>query len=121
MDLGVAEKQKDRARLVFERSADHAGFFERGRDRLVMPGVHTGPDSAKTKDRLSGGGGGNDGNGGGAKPPDVDPIIAGLLARLPKAGSVWPEPERDLWLQLLKGSFQLIYRDKPKDDDQSEG
>ena len=113
VDLGVAEKQKDRARLVFERSAEQAGFFEHGRDRLVLPGVHAGSEPAIPNDRL--GGGGNDG-GGRVPPPDIDPIITGLLARLPKAGAVWPEPERDLWLQLLKGSFQLIYKDRATDD-----
>lgn len=50
------------------------------------------------------------GNGGG-DPPPIDPIIAGLLARLPKSGDVWPVAERKLWLQLLEGSFQLIYKD----------
>jgi len=30
-----------------------------------------------------------------------DPIIRGLLARLPKSGAVWPEAERKLWLDLL--------------------
>lgn len=40
--LGVAEKQKDRARQVFERSADQAGYFEHGRNRLVMPGIAAG-------------------------------------------------------------------------------
>jgi hypothetical protein len=45
-------------------------------------------------------------------PPDIDPIIRGLLMRLPKSGSVWPEDERKLWLQLLEGSFKLIYNDK---------
>jgi hypothetical protein len=113
VELGVAEKQKDRARLVFERSAEQAGFFEHGKDRLVMPGVRSG--SSKQSERLGGSGGGGGGDGG-SVTPDVDPIITGLLARLPKAGAVWPEPERDLWLQLLKGSFQLIYRDKPEED-----
>lgn len=119
MDLGVAEKQKDRARLVFERSAEQAGFFEHGRDRLVMPGLRSGSETTKTNEHRPGGGGGggnNGGDGGGAITPDVDPIITGLLARLPKAGAVWPEAERDLWLQLLKGSFQLIYKDKPTDN-----
>ena len=42
----------------------------------------------------------------------VASIIKGLLARLPKSGDVWPEADRVLWLELLKGSFKLIYRDK---------
>jgi hypothetical protein len=27
------------------------------------------------------------------------------------SGNVWPEAERKLWLQLLEGSFKLIYKD----------
>jgi hypothetical protein len=38
------------------------------------------------------------GDGGGGKPPPIDPIIEGLLKRLPKTGDVWPEPDRKLWL-----------------------
>jgi hypothetical protein len=45
--------------------------------------------------------------------PEIDPIIRGLLARLPKSGEAWPESERKLWLELLEGSFKLIYKDKP--------
>lgn len=43
---------------------------------------------------------------------DLDPIIQGLQVRLPVSGSVWPEEERKLWLNLLEGSFKLIYKDK---------
>ena len=116
--LGVAPKMKDRARRVLERSAEQAGFFEQGRNRLVRPGVavredqpSAGPaepsNAPETENRFAGSGGGG-GNGSG---PEVDPIIRGLLARLPKSGDVWPEQERKLWLQLLEGSFKLIYKD----------
>jgi hypothetical protein len=37
--LGVSDKVKDRARQTFERSAEQAGFFAHGRNRLVMPGI----------------------------------------------------------------------------------
>jgi hypothetical protein len=40
------------------------------------------------------------------------PIIAGLLKRLPKAGDAQPKVQRKLWLQLLEGSFGVIYQDK---------
>ena len=50
------------------------------------------------------------GDGGDRFPPDLDPIIAGLLQRLPKSGSVWPEAERKRWLDLLSGCFWLIYK-----------
>jgi hypothetical protein len=54
---------------------------------------------------------------GGGEPPAIDPIIQGLLSGLPKSGEVWPEAERKLWLDLLAGSFKLIYKDKPDMND----
>jgi hypothetical protein len=117
--LGVAEKQKERARQVLERSAEQAGFFAHGRDRLVMPGIAAAPDVPPTppagdtgngKENEEGKPGGGSGGGDGERP--VDPIIKGLLARLPPTGHVWPDADRKLWLQLLEGSFKLIYKDK---------
>ncbi len=112
--MGVSDKVKDRARQTFERSAEQAGYFEHGRNRLVMPAVLTSKAApepvAAEEDRPSNGGGG----GGGGPPPGVDPIIQGLLARLPPSGQVWPKVERQLWLQLLEGSFGLIYKDSEK-------
>ena len=35
--MGVAPKQKSRARQILERSAEQAGFFEHGKGRLVRP------------------------------------------------------------------------------------
>lgn len=105
--LGVSDKIKDRARQTFERSAEQAGYFEHGKNRLVMPAVSTArevPEPVAEETR-------NGGNSGGGPPSGVDPIIQGLLARLPQSGEVWPETERNLWLELLKGSFKLIYRD----------
>ena len=110
--LGVAQKQTERARQVFQRSAEVAGFFEMDRSRLIMPtgtGEAAPPEEkkeAKPEDGVSGG------NGGGKFPPEIDPIIKGLLARLPKSGDVWPKAERKLWIQLLEGSFELIYKDE---------
>lgn len=116
--LGVAEKQTGRARQVFERSAEQANFFEHGKNRLVMPAVAlreppaTPQDDTKNKNGGGGGEGGGGSGDGGYVPPDVDPIIEGLLKRLPKSGAEWPEADRKLWLQLLEGSFKLIYKDK---------
>jgi hypothetical protein len=106
---GVAEKQTSRARQAFERSADVAGFYESGRNRLVIPAAASfkGEDS-EPKEREGGGGG----NGGGQPPPPkLDPIIKGLIDRLPPSGDVWPSAERELWLTILKSSFQLVYKD----------
>ena len=43
----------------------------------------------------------------------IDPIIEGLLIRLPAPGSNWPEAARKMWLSLLENSFGLIYKDAP--------
>jgi hypothetical protein len=105
--LGVAEKQKGRARQVFERSADQAGFFEHGRNRLVMPGVvlrsDKAPEPDKTKEGTEGGGAGNGGNGG-----QIDPVVKALIDKLPKKAP-WPLDERVMWLQMLSMAFQLAY------------
>jgi hypothetical protein len=108
--LGVSPKQKERARQTFMKSAQYAGFIDASSGRFVKPGIaakeeitHHNVDDGKKRGR--GGGGGNE------NPPDIDPIIEGLLKRLPKSGDTWPEAERKLWLQLLEGSFKLIYKD----------
>jgi hypothetical protein len=101
--LGVAEKQKDRARQVFERSAEQAGFFEHGRNRLVAPGIAPREPPPLGLEPGSGGGGGNE-------PPKIDPVIRSLIEKLPPPGTVWPEKDRALWLQLLEGSFRLVYK-----------
>lgn len=99
-----------RARQGFERSAEQAGFFEAWENRLVMPAFAPAAVQEPASEEKRGGGGGS---GDGGPPSGVDPIIQGLLARLPKSGEVWPEADRDLWLDLLKGSFKLIYKDRP--------
>jgi len=81
----------------------------------VRPGVAP-ADPAKPEETPKNGGSG----GGGGQTPEIDPIIRGLLARLPKSGDVWPEAERKLWLELLAGSVKLIYKDAPPSDGQHE-
>src|SRR5450759_721362 len=109
--LGVAEKTKDRTRQIFERSAEQAGFFAHGKNRLIMPAVAV-RDQQTPRDEKSEDANGGGGNGGGGDLPVIDPIIAGLLKRLPKSGDVWPEADRKLWLQLLEGSFKLLYKEQ---------
>jgi hypothetical protein len=112
--LGISPKQKERARQTFSKSATYAGFIDPGTGRFVKPGNFGQADEAGSSggdtDRGSGGGGGGE-------PPEIDPIIMGLLDRLPKPGDVWPEADRKLWLQLLEGSFKLIYKDKNREVD----
>jgi hypothetical protein len=109
--MGVAEKQVRTARLVLERSAQYAGFFEHGKDRLVMPSVS--PDGRKEPPKPDEAdknlGGGNSG-GGGDKPRH--PFIEGLLKTLPDpdSGEEWPLERRVKWLQTAANIFDLIYK-----------
>lgn len=105
--LGVAPKQKERARQVFERSAEQGGFFAHGRDRLVRPGVTPGaptptPEPERKKNGGGGGSGGDDGR---------DPLIAALIQKLPKDSDPkpWPVEERVTWLRMTAMAFQMAY------------
>lgn len=108
--LGVAAKQRERARQVFQRSAQEAGFFQFGTDRLVMPAIkanaapvitqpHTEQDPDKKKK---------------SKDEDDDelhPFIKGLLRKLPQPETEWPVEGRTKWLQAAVTIFDLIYTD----------
>jgi hypothetical protein len=107
--LGVAEKQKDRARQTLERSANKAGFFDAGRDRLVKPGFNVTADSAPQVDVPRDERGGGNGGGGGNDDDDLHPFVKGLLRELPKAGEPWKHSERTKWLKLAASAFDLIY------------
>jgi hypothetical protein len=111
--LGVSDKQKDRARQTFERSAEQSGFFEHGRTRLVQPGISaasakvqptsTHPTPAPSQTATYGGG---NGGGGGATG---DSLLDALIAKLPSTGSTWDVDARIAWLKLITMGFQLAY------------
>lgn len=104
--LGVAEKQKSRARQVFERAAEQAGFFEQGKNRLVKPGIAESENSdIGKKDK-----GGTSGGGDGSDIGDLHPFIQGLLKTLPKPETEWKVADRAKWLQTAANIFDLIYK-----------
>lgn len=112
--LGVSEKVKDRARQTFERSAEQAGFFAHGRNRLVMPGIAArAPDATTapplesqaadaTQETKKSGDGGNFGG--------HDPLIIGLFRKLPEPEAEWGEDDRQKWLQTAANIFDLVYK-----------
>jgi hypothetical protein len=112
IQLGVAEKQTGKARQVFERSAEQAGYFEHGKTRLVMPAVAVKaddalpppppPDDSTNRDRNKGNGGGDIG--------DHDPLILGLFRKLPAPDEDWPAKDRLKWLQTAANIFDLVYK-----------
>jgi hypothetical protein len=113
--LGVAPKQKDKARQAFQRSAKQAGFFEMSIDRLVMP-----PSGGRNESKPVNG----------VKAPGVGaayqqrlgeesarhPFIQGLLETLPQVQTEWAIEDRAKWLQGAAGIFDVIYRDSSSSD-----
>lgn len=107
-NLGVSSKQTDKARQAFERSAQQAGFFAHGNDRLVVP---AGASEKSTPD--------TDKPGGKPPPPppppaggggEYHPFITGLLQKLPPAETNWEDAERVKWLDAAVRIFDLMYQ-----------
>lgn len=105
--FGVAEKVKDRARQVLDRSAKQAGFFDAATDRLVKPRIEedTGGHGEEKQERKEEKHGGGDGGGG----SQFHPFIEGLLKTLPQPGTKWTLDGRVKWLQAAAHMFDLIY------------
>jgi len=114
--MGVALKQKDKARQVFQRSAAQAGFFALGQNRLVAPAIKnsaataavTPPDAPVDDDKKK------------KKTRDEDgeplhPFIEGLLKKLPPPDSEWPNDKRAKWLQAAINIFDLMYTESEDD------
>lgn len=104
--LGVAQKQTDRARQAFERSATAAGFFEQGRDRLVRPGVPANYEPPKKEDQRPGGHGGDQ--------PPRDPLIEGLFQEVPPRDTEWSAEEQVRWLETAAHIFALVFKRREK-------
>ncbi len=117
-NMGVPAKQVDKARQVFERSARQAGFFESSDNRLVIPtrnqpqirnksGLAPSP-MMDTEDRfesyIAEAGLQN-------RFRRDDPLIVGLMDRLPTAGSSWNDDARVAWLRLASSIFDVTYSD----------
>jgi hypothetical protein len=123
VELGVTPKQADRARQSFDRSASAAGFYEQGKDRLVMPAgvsapaIETGKADAETGYEGGSRSGGTPGRGSSTGGPGAEldeqpqhPFIKGLLTSLPAHGEEWPAIDRAKWLQTAASIFTLIYK-----------
>ncbi len=105
-NLGVAPKQKDKARQVFQRSATQSGFFSYGNNRLVMPTIKATTEAEAKKEEKK-----DEGD----EAPNTDrkreqhPFIQGLLDKLPKPETEWPVEARKKWLQTAANIFDLMY------------
>jgi hypothetical protein len=115
--LGVAKKQKEKARQAFQRSAKEAGFFAYGFSKLVYPAAGA-PSPAprqeiqqqqRTDPKNAGGGAG----GGGGQ---YHPLIEGLIKALPPQATLWPIEGRKKWLQAAAMNFDYVYNGETGDD-----
>jgi hypothetical protein len=108
VQMGVAPKQKTNARLAFDRSAKQAGFSTLDPDRLIEPMVGGGSGSGPPPPAAVGKGTmptSFAGSGGAA----LDPLIGGLLDRLPPPGEIWSTEKRKKWLQTFEANLEMIY------------
>jgi hypothetical protein len=114
--MGVAPKQKGKARQAFQRSANSAGYFWSGPNRLVRPAIKGSgaaaapaaepePEPDKKKKRQ------------GDDDERRHPLIEGLLKELPEPQAEWTSEERKKWLEMASTIFNVIY----KDSDDSRG
>lgn len=111
-NFGVSLKQKERARQIFERSAEQTGFFESGKSRLVMPAIKSDdPPPPPPPPPGGGGGGGNGGGGDGLKLDHIDPLLMELLRKIPSAEEGWPEQKRLRWFRTFAMNVSQIYDD----------
>lgn len=112
--LGVAPKQKDKARQVFQRSATQAGYFAYGSSRLVAPALKASSEEEKPKN------GNIDGEESEEKEKKPEkkkrhPFIEGLLDKLPEAETEWTLEGRKKWLQTAANIFDLMYKSSDSD------
>lgn len=112
-DFGVARKQTSKARQAFQRSAQQAGFFNEGDDRLIKPGIEMshGDGGVANAEAISDTTG-NDSVMGASSPThrDLHPLIRGLVETLPVPGQEWSDMEQKAWLDAAKANFALIYK-----------
>jgi hypothetical protein len=109
--FGVAAKQRTNARLAFDKSANQAGFFPNGPERLIEPilGMSSSPDRGRAAPVDD-----EDDVAVDRSPPPVDnslhPFIQGLLDTLPEPQTNWAIEGRAKWLQAAANIFDLIYK-----------
>ena len=102
-NLGVVRNQAERARQVLQRSAQKAGFFSRGRDRLVAPaGATLGPAQSPSN------GDGTERAGGEVKKLSDSPLLKALWDTLP-ADPPFSAEDRRRFFTTLAFNIDYVY------------
>lgn len=111
--FGVSERQKERARQVFERSAIFAEYLNSARDRLVAPVIQSASPAASEFPVIP-----SNAKDASESDPSDEKLIRGMLDLLPKAGSEWKAADRARWLRRLSNNLAAIY--DPNDETEIE-
>lgn len=102
--LGVSEKQKARARQVFDSSSTQTGFRETAPNKLVRPPVIVTPRTNDKEEKKKGGGDGGDGSLG------LDALLMALLRKIPPSGAgAWPVESRLRWFRTFAMNVSQVY------------
>lgn len=114
--LGVTGSQSSRARQAFQRSAEEAGLFAHGRDRLVLP---SGANMQVQHEEAEEGGQDEEATAPGParvpnqppsrRPANQDPLIQGLFSRLPDDGAEFGPTAQEKWLELARHILEAVY------------
>jgi hypothetical protein len=97
--LGVAAKKADQIRRVLRRSAEQAGFFHAGPDRLVLPSSTVVPGPASPQPQIEQEAAEADAS---ALRPEHDPMINGALKVLPPKGETMSRAEIKRFLEAMR-------------------
>ena len=108
--LGVSEKQKGRARQIFESSATQTGYRDAAPNRLVRPAVVV---SGKPKDSDTKNSDKADSPDGASDGFILDPLLMALLRKIPKtaASGGWPAESRLRWFRTFAMNVSQVYDD----------
>jgi hypothetical protein len=109
-NCGVAPKQKDKVRQVFQRSAKQAGFFELSSDRLsIPPGLNGQKKDAEPPKEVSEPIEKPQNTTSGSSSVALHPFVQGLIQKLPKSEGEWDLISRAKWLTTAANIFDLMY------------
>ena len=108
--LGVTRKSAGRARQAFQRSAEYAGFFGQGRNRLVVPPLDKDPDLEMKADESKEG---DKEVAVRSKRPSGEatahPLLEGLWASLPPQGEAFSPEQQSDWIQMAELALKMVY------------
>jgi len=110
-NFGVSERQTDKARQIFEKSAIFAGFMTSAKDRIVEPLIipkqviiakelETPAAIPQVTQKLAQQEG---------APVLSEALIQGILARMPLLGTDWPARDRVRWLRTFISILDTVY------------